>query len=117
MNPKEMAFSAAQVLYENHGQDVRVFDVSNQSDVAEYMVIATGRNPKQINLLSMAIEQRMKHTEKLDHREGHRSGTWVLLDYNSVVIHIFSDEARNFYALDQLWAKGQNVPLPDFDSE
>ena len=115
MTPKEMAFSAAQVLTENSGQDIRVIDVAKQSDVMEYLIIATGKNPKQINALSMAVEQRMKHTGQLNHREGYRNGSWVLLDYGSIVIHIFSEEARKFYNLDHLWANGTSIPLPKFD--
>ena len=49
--------------------------------------------------------------EPLLHREGHRGGTWVLLDYGCVVVHIFNDEARKFYSLEHLWADGEEVDL------
>ena len=49
--------------------------------------------------------------EPLLHREGHRDGTWVLLDYGSVVVHIFSAEAREFYSLERLWSDGKRMDL------
>ena len=79
---------------------------------AEYFVICTGTSNTQINALCDAVEKEL--TEKGEeplHREGYRGGTWVLLDYGCVVVHVFNDEARKFYSLEHLWADGEEVDL------
>ena len=81
--------------------------------LADYFVIATGTSNTQINALCGAVEKAMK--EQADElplrREGYRDGTWVLLDYGCVTVHVFSAEAREFYSLERLWSDGKPLDL------
>ena len=113
MTPKELAIIAAKALDEKKGKEIAAIEVSEQTTLADYFVIATGSSNTQINALSGSVEKAMK--EQADElplrREGYRDGTWVLLDYGSVVVHVFSAEARDFYALERLWHDGKPVDL------
>ena len=112
MTPKESAITAAKALDAKKGHNISVIEVTEQTTLADYFVIAAGTSGTQINALSGAVEEAMeKNGETLRHREGHRDGTWVLLDYGSVVVHIFSEEARAFYSLERLWNDGKPMDL------
>ena len=113
MTPKELAIIAAKALDEKKGREISTIQVTEQTTLADYFVIATGSSNTQINALSGAVEKAMKEQAGEDplRREGYREGTWVLLDYGCVVVHIFSEEAREFYALERLWHDGTPLDL------
>ena len=93
-------------------REIRLIRIDKITTLAEYFVICTGTSNTQINALCDAVEKEL--TEKGEeplHREGYRGGTWVLLDYGCVVVHVFNDEARKFYSLEHLWADGEEVDL------
>ena len=104
MTPKEMALTAAKALDEKKGGDIAAIEITEQTTLADYFVIATGNSNTQINALCGAVEKPLR-------REGYRDGTWVLLDYGCVVVHVFSAEAREFYSLERLWHDGKPVDL------
>lgn len=113
MTPKELAIIAAKALDEKKGKEISALQVTEQTTLADYFVIATGTSNTQINALSGAVEKAMKEQAGEDplRREGYREGTWVLLDYGCVVVHIFSEEAREFYSLERLWHDGTPLDL------
>ena len=115
MTPHELAIIAAKALDEKKGKEIAAIEVSEQTTLADYFVIATGSSNTQINALSGAVEKALKEQAGEDplRREGYRDGTWVLLDYGCMVVHIFSQEAREFYALERLWKDGKPMDLSD----
>ena len=117
MTPKELAVIAAKALYEKKGRDIAVLEIADLTTLVDYFVIATGTSNTQINALSGEVEKAMKEQagEAPLHREGHRGGTWVLLDYGSVAVHVFSEEAREFYSLERLWSDGKPMDLSFLD--
>ncbi len=109
---RELAEIAVKALDSKKGKDIKLIRIDKITTLAEYFVICTGTSNTQINALCDAVEKEL--TEKGEeplHREGYRGGTWVLLDYGCVVVHIFNDEARKFYSLEHLWADGEEVDL------
>lgn len=109
---REMAEIAVKALDSKKGKEIRLIRIDKITTIAEYFVICTGTSNTQINALCDAVEKEL--TEKGEeplHREGYRGGTWVLLDYGCVVVHVFNDEARKFYSLEHLWADGEEVDL------
>lgn len=109
---RELAEIAVKALDSKKGKDIRLIRIDKITTLAEYFVICTGTSNTQINALCDAVEKEL--TEKGEeplHREGYRGGTWVLLDYGCVVVHVFNDEARKFYSLEHLWADGEEVDL------
>lgn len=109
---RELAEIAVKALDSKKGKEIRLIRIDKITTLAEYFVICTGTSNTKINALCDAVEKEL--TEKGEeplHREGYRGGTWVLLDYGCVVVHVFNDEARKFYSLEHLWADGEEVDL------
>ena len=113
MTPKEMALIAAKALDEKKGGDIAAIEITEQTTLADYFVIATGSSNTQINALVDNVEKvlREEAQEEPLHREGYRAGTWVLLDYGCIAIHVFNAEAREFYGLERLWRDGKPLDL------
>ena len=116
MTPKELAILAAKALDEKKGKEISAIEITDITTLADYFVIATGSSNTQINALCGAVEKAMKLLEeqageKPLRREGYRDGTWVLLDYGCICVHVFSAEARSFYDLERLWADGKPLDL------
>ena len=109
---RELAEIAVKALDSKKGKEIRLIRIDKITTLAEYFVSCTGTSNTQINALGDEVEKEL--TEKGEeplHREGYRGGTWVLLDYGCVVVHVFNDEARKFYSLEHLWADGEEVDL------
>ena len=112
MTPNEVAMLAAQALEEKKGLNIKLLKIADVSNLADYFLICTGSSNTHCNTLSGEVEKRLEEAgERLLHREGHRGGTWVLLDFGCVVVHIFTDETRKFYDLERLWNDAEPVSL------
>ncbi len=113
MTPKELAIIAVKALDEKKGKEISAIEITDLTTIADYFVIASGTSNTQINALSGAVEKAMKEQAGEDplRREGYRDGTWVLLDYGAIIVHIFSQEAREFYSLERLWGDGKPMDL------
>ena len=112
MTPKEIALTAAKALDDKKGQEIKVLETAGLTTLADYFVICTATSTTQIKALADMCEKTLKDAgEPPHHVEGHRGGTWVLLDFSSVVVNIFMDEARKFYDLERLWGDAKPVDL------
>ena len=111
--PKELALMAAKALSDKKGKEIQVLEIADLTTLADYFVIATGSSNTQINALIDNVEKVLTEEagEEPLHREGYRGGTWVLLDYGCIAVHVFNAEAREFYDLERLWRDGKNVDL------
>ena len=104
---------AAQAAYDKKGEDVQVLDLTELSDVCDYFVLATGTNNRQVDSIVDEIEEKVaaacgEHPFSI---EGREQKTWMLMDYGSVVVHVFTPEARDFYRLEKLWGDAPQLPL------
>jgi len=114
----QAAQAAAKALDDKKGLDIRLLKISDISSLADYFLICTGTSNTHVNALCDGVEEAMdKLGEPLLSREGHRSGTWVLLDYGSVVVHVFTNETRKFYDLERLWHDAVPASLESIISE
>jgi ribosome-associated protein len=105
---------AVEAAQEKQAVDVTVLKLSGA--FAEYFLLCSGQSTPQLQAISDAIEERLaRQGVRLAHREGKIGAEWVLLDYSSFVVHIFSDRARQFYDLERLWrtAERQDFPVPE----
>lgn len=101
-----MAKIAAEALDSKKGVDVTVLSVAKQTVLADYFVIATGTSSTHVRALADEAEFKLKEAGfACGHVEGH--GDWKLLDYHSVIIHVFTKEARDFYKLEKLWTDAE----------
>jgi ribosome-associated protein len=107
----ELATAAAQTAQDNRGQDVRILDLRKQTPMFDYFVIATGTSRRQLHAMSEEIDHKLED-EMRDRRigiEGYDESRWIILDYGNVVIHLFDDETRQYYRLEELWADAEQV--------
>ena len=110
--PKQIALRAAKALDDRKGLDIRLLEVADVTSIADYFLICTGTSNTHVKTLCDAVEEAMDAAgEPMLSREGHRSGTWVLMDFGSLVVHVFTGEARKFYDLERLWQDGHQVNL------
>ncbi len=109
----QLALAAAQTAHENRGREIVVLDMREQSPLFDYFVIASGSSRRQLHAMSEEIDHRLED-DLGDQRmgiEGYADSHWILLDYGSVVIHLFEDETRKFYDLESLWSPAKSVDL------
>jgi ribosome-associated protein len=109
----ELARAAAHTAVDNNGQDVHILDTRSQTPHFDYFVIATGTSRRQLHAMSEEIDQKLE-VEMHDRRlgiEGYDDSRWIVLDYGSVVIHLFDNDTREYYCLEELWA---DAPRVDF---
>ena len=112
LKPKELALIAAKALDAKKGKDIRVLKIDRITTLADYFIICSGGSNTQINALCDEVEKKLSAVgEEPLHREGYRGGTWVLLDYGCIAVHVFNAEARAFYSLEHLWADGTEIDL------
>ncbi len=112
MNSYELAVVLARALDSKKGQDIRVLKTEELTTLADYFVLCTASSNTQVKAMSDACEEAAeKNGERAHHIEGHRDGAWLLMDFSSVVVHVFTDEARKFYDLERLWGDAQEMDL------
>ena len=87
-----------------------MLDISNVGSFADYFVICSGKSQRQINAIVKEIDKALgEDGVDIHHREGKAGSEWVLLDCGSVIVHVFTPDAREYYALEQLWSKAKQV--------
>lgn len=112
MTSYESAMLLANTLDGKKGEEIKVLKTEGLTTLADYFVICTATSTTQIKALADVCEKTLKDAgEPPHHVEGHRGGTWILLDFSSVVVHIFNEEAREFYDLERLWSDAAPVDL------
>ena len=115
LNAKEIIAAAVKALSDKKGKDLKVLYTADQTTLAEYFIICSGTSNTQVRALSEAVEEALsKVGEEPHHIEGHRGGQWTLLDYSAVVIHIFTEEGREFYDLERLWSDADPVDISEY---
>lgn len=110
----EMAKAAVKAAAENRGQDIMVLDLTGVTSLFDFFVLITGSSRRQLSAIADEIERGLKLIgEKKLSISGVEEGRWVVMDYGSIVIHLFDEETRGFYNLENLWADGKLVDVSD----
>ena len=114
LSAKEVAIAVTKSLDEKKGQNIKLLKIDKVSSLADYFLICTGTSNTHVKTLCDYAEYTLEQLgEPMLGREGHRGNAWELLDYGSIVVHVFTEEAREFYALERLWADAEQVDLRD----
>ena len=112
--PKEIAIAVTKALDEKKGMDIKLLKIDRVSSLADYFLICTGTSNTHVKTLCDFAEYTLTELgEPMLSREGHRGNSWELLDFGTIVVHVFTDEARKFYDLERLWADAETVDLSD----
>lgn len=114
LNTRDLMIQIAQILYDKKAKDVIALNVTDMTVITDGMVIATGRSTLQVRTLTQEVEEKLEEMGLTPiRREGFQDGLWSVLDYGTVLVHIFHEDEREFYRLEKLWESGENrVPLP-----
>ena len=112
LSAKEVAYEVTKALDSKKGMNIKLLRISDVSTLADYFLICTGTSNTHVKTLCDHAEYTLEQLgEPMLGREGHRGNTWELLDYGSLVVHVFTEEAREFYALERLWADAEQVDI------
>lgn len=110
----DMVQTIYDALEDKKGEDIKVIDISEISVMSDYFIISNGNSDSQVNaLVENVIEKMHKSGYSLKQQEGGRSGSWVLLDYGDVIVHIFDKENRSFYNLERVWNDGKVINMKE----
>lgn len=103
---------AVEALEDKKAEDITVIDISEVSSIADYFIIANGSNQNQLSAMQDAVDEAFYkaglHAKQV---EGNNNSTWILIDYNDVIVHLFSKEDRLFYDLERIWKDGKIVDM------
>jgi ribosome-associated protein len=110
VEPLELARRVAEAAWEKQARDVILLDVRQSSSFADYFVLCTGDTARQRETISATIDETVAALGVRESRaEGSAQSEWLLVDFGAVIVHIFSPEGRDFYALERLWSRAQPV--------
>lgn len=111
---RDLAIAIAIAALDKKAAHLEILDVAGQTDYADFLVLMTGRSDRHVAALAQGIEQAVRTQGKRPMSvEGMPQARWVLLDYGDVVVHVFEDELRGVYDLDDLWRNARRVPIPE----
>ena len=112
LTPREIAEAAVRTLDAKMAKDIKLLCTTEQTVLADYFVICTATSSTHVKTLTDEVDKALSELgEPPLRREGYRGGTWVLLDYGCVAVHVFNEEARAFYGLERLWSDGHALDL------
>lgn len=116
MTSLELAKEACKILNNKKADELKIIKIEDISSLADYFVLASGTSNTHVNALADEVEVQLKQIGVTpDHIEGYRSNSWVLMDYDTVIVHVFTPESREFYDLDRLWQDGEPVDTSFLD--
>ena len=114
LSAKQVAYEVTKALDMKKGMDIKLLKIDKVSSLADCFLICTGTSNTHVKTLCDHAEYTLEQLgETMLGREGHRGNSWELLDYGSVVVHVFTEEAREFYSLERLWADAEQVDISE----
>ena len=108
----DRAIQCAALALDKKAFDVKVLDIRGLSTIADYLVIATGTSDKQVVAIADSVRTGLKKYGKAIDMEGAKEGKWVVIDYGDVIVHVFLEEMRRYYNLDELWGAAKLTEIP-----
>ena len=111
MTSKEKCLTICNILSSKKAGNIVYIDVAEKTSLCDYFIVCSGRSTTQVKALAENLEEKLEkeHGEIPRRKEGVREGRWAVVDYADVIVHIFSDEERDFYNLARLWENGKNI--------
>ena len=111
-SPEELAAEIVNILYTKKAHNLKMLHVTDQTVIADYFIIATGNSNTQIKALANELDYRTGLANLTPKSiEGLGEASWIVLDYASVIVHIFNRETREFYNLEKLWGDSESVDV------
>ena len=112
METLEIVKTAVEALRDKKAEDVTVIDITGVSSIADYFIIANGNNQNQLTAMQDAVDEALFKAElHAKQIEGNNKSTWILMDYEDIIVHLFSKEDRLFYDLERIWRDGKIIEM------
>jgi ribosome-associated protein len=112
METIDIVKNAVEALRDKKAEDVTVIDIREVSSIADYFIIANGTNQNQLTAMQDAVDETLyKAGLKVKQVEGNNHSTWILMDYQDIIVHLFSKEDRLFYDLERIWRDGKIIEV------
>ena len=112
MSTLDIVKKAVLALEDKKAEDIRVIDITEVSSIADYFIIANGSNQNQLQAMLDAVDEALyKEGKKAKQVEGNQQSTWILMDYEDIIVHLFSKEDRLFYDLERIWRDGKEIDI------
>ena len=112
LSTEEKAALTQRIAADKKAMDVVVLDMREASSITDYLLICSGGSERQVQAIADAIDEQLTQSgfEALG-VEGYREGHWILMDYGDIIVHVFSQETREFYDLERLWANAPKIEV------
>lgn len=112
MENLELVKKVVEALEDKKAEDISVIDIKEISTIADYFIIANGSNTNQLTAMQDAVDETMyKNGVHQKQVEGNNNSTWILMDYQDIIVHLFSSEDRLFYDLERIWRDGKVIDI------
>ena len=112
LDPRERAVRCAALALDKKALNVKILEIRRLSSIADYLVLADGRSDKQVQAIADGVRKGLKKYGKALDVEGLKEGNWVVIDYGDVIVHVFHEDLRRYYNLDELWLQAPLVEVP-----
>lgn len=110
LDPAQLAKAAVDVAADKKASDILLLDIRDISTIADYFVICSGNNARQLQSIADALDDELKKQgARLLYQEGIGENGWVLLDFGDIIVHIFNPKEREYYRLERLWNEAKTV--------
>jgi len=114
LDSKEVAYKAAEFIFNKKGFDVVIIDLRGLTPIADFFVICSADSDTQVKAIAEEVDVNLKEMDiRTWHKEGFKNLNWVLLDYVDVVVHVFKKETREYYNLERLWGDAPATKVED----
>ncbi|MCB0324984.1 MAG: ribosome silencing factor [Bdellovibrionales bacterium] len=111
---EDAALRALETAVGQKGLDVRALDLRNATDIADYFVIASGTSQRHVQGIADKVREELRQLGEIPNgSSGYEGGEWVVLDYGDLVVHVFYEPTRQYYAFDELWRGATDLPIED----
>ena len=110
---EERAIKCAAFALDKKALDVKILEIKRMSSIADYLVLASGRSDRQVQAIADSVKTELKPFDKPIDMEGFDQGRWVVIDYGDIIVHVFQEEIRRIYNLDELWGKAPQLEIPE----
>jgi ribosome-associated protein len=113
LTAEERAIKCAAFALDKKGLDVKILEIKKISSIADYLVLATGRSDRQVQAMADSVKQGLKPFDMPIDSEGYEEGRWIVIDYGDIIVHLFQEEVRKIYNLDDLWNRAPRIEIPE----